>query len=57
LTHALEVDIEATRILYEACVVVLVGLDKVAYLAPEFGVFRLGAIELVREGSKEAVAV
>jgi hypothetical protein len=57
LTHALEVDIEATRVLYESRVVVLVDLDKVAYLPPELGVFRLGAIELIREGSKEAVAV
>jgi len=57
LTHALEVDIEATRVLYETRVVVLVGLDEVTYLSPEFGVFRLGAIELVGEGSKETVAV
>ena len=57
LTHALEVDIEATRVLYEARVVVLMGLDEVAYLSPEFGVFRLGTIELVGEGSKETVAV
>jgi hypothetical protein len=33
------VDIEATRVLYETRVVVLVGLDIVAYLSPEFGVF------------------
>jgi len=39
LTHALEVDIEATRVLYESRVVVLVVLDVVAYLAAELGVF------------------
>lgn len=39
LAHALKVDIEATRVLYESRVVVLVVLDKVAYLAPELGVF------------------
>ena len=50
MTHALEVDIEATRVLYESRVVVLVVLDKVAYLAAELGVFRLGAKELIGEG-------
>ncbi len=57
LAHALEVDIEATRVLYESRVVVLVVLDKVAYLAPELGVFLLGAKELIREGSEEAISV
>jgi MoaA/NifB/PqqE/SkfB family radical SAM enzyme len=57
LTHALEVDREATRILYESRVVVLVVLDKVAYLAPELGVFRLEAIELIGEGSEETISV
>lgn len=57
LTHALEVGVEATRVLYESRVVVLVVLDKVAYLSPELGVFRLGAIELIGEGSKKAVSV
>lgn len=57
LAHALEVDIEATRVLYESRVVVLVVFDKVANLATELSMFRLGAKELIGEGSEEAVSV
>ena len=57
LSHARQVVIEATFVLDKRSIALLVQLDPVADVGPQLEVVRRRAVQLVRQGPEEAVAI